>query len=249
MRNILVATLLAAITCLPAWVYAAASTFPTAFTQFTVFGTTVVTNIGNTEITGDLGLDGGTDIPGLGLNALLSPGVVKGLIHINDENTVAARNAIKVLYNQLATQPCDASLETPRIGTMKITPGVTCVKPSILILDHSTITFDGEGNPQSKFIIKTPLLAVGHNVVMKLIGDAQVSNIFWIIDRAATLEADQFVGNLITGPTGGSISISNHAKIFGRVQSLNGAVTLDNNKINPVNPDPTREDIGIYTSP
>ena len=150
----------------------------TAFNEFSIFGSSTVTNTGSTVITGDLGLTPGSAVTGFG------PGIVTGTIHINDANTAAARLAILAVYNSLWTQVCPFPDLPVAIGAnTTLAPGVHCAAAlSVTIGNNVVITLDGQGNPLSTFTLQIPVsLTANNNVTINLINGAQRSNVFWIV--------------------------------------------------------------------
>jgi type II secretory pathway pseudopilin PulG len=97
---------------------------------------------------------------------------------------------------------------------------------SAALANTDTLTFDGEGNPDSVFIIQVDAAvntAAGSRAV--LINGANASNIFWVVEGAVTLGANSvFVGNIISR---GAITVGATSTVEGRALTTNGAVTLD----------------------
>jgi hypothetical protein len=211
-----------------------------SFSQFSIFGSSTITNTGNSIITGDIGLTPGTAITGF------PPGIITGSIHVNDADTAAARIAILAVYDSLWAQTCPATdLPVTIAANTTLTPGVHCGASSVTVNNNLTLTLDGQGDPLSTFTLQIPIsLTLNNNVTINLINGAAKENIYWVVGVTASLgTADTFFGNIITGPAtdtapspagpGGSISLTNGTSVGGRLQSLNGAVTLINNAVNP----------------
>ncbi|MDO9122033.1 MAG: ice-binding family protein [Anaerolineaceae bacterium] len=89
-----------------------------------------------------------------------------------------------------------------------------------------TLTLTGDYSDVWVFQISTDFTFSGA-VVMA--GNAQACNVFWQVARDATIASgSSFIGTLIAS---GDITVVSGANVSGRILSLNGAVTTDNNTI------------------
>jgi hypothetical protein len=105
---------------------AAAATAP-ALGQAAGFGVLAgasVVNSGPTIVTGDVGVH-----PGATVSGFLS-GIVIGTIHTADGTAATAQTDLTTAYNNLAGQPCDASITTDLAGSTLV-PGVYCAPASM----------------------------------------------------------------------------------------------------------------------
>jgi cytoskeletal protein CcmA (bactofilin family) len=92
-----------------------------------------------------------------------------------------------------------------------------------------TITFDGQMNSNSLFVIRiVGALSTAANVNMILINGALASNIFWVSVGATSLGANTtFIGTVFSYA---ATSIGKGCNIYGRILSL-GAISVNNSKI------------------
>jgi hypothetical protein len=188
---------------------------------FAVLGGSTVTSAGLTVLNGDLGVYPGTSITGFG------PGIDNGTIHAGDPVAGQAQADLLLAYNDAASRKKPSGLPAD-IGGMTITPGVYNVTATLGI--SGTVTFDGQNNPDSVYIIQVPstlTAAVNSNVV--LIDQANACNIFWQVGSSATLQtASTFSGTILAAA---SVSLGTGATVNGRVLAETGAVTLLSNTV------------------
>ncbi|MFI7642185.1 DUF4082 domain-containing protein [Nonomuraea sp. NPDC049400] len=183
---------------------------------FAVLAGSAVTNSGQTAITGDLGVSPGTTVSGF------PPGTVSGTIHTNDSTAIAAKADALIAYNDLAGRPVDSTIP-PALGGTTRTPGVyTSTNGTFSI--SGTLTLDAEADPDAVFVFRASSLAAANVSNINLVGGAQEKNVFWQISGTVSLGTFcTFRGNALAS---GSASVDSGAAVFGRVFSLNNAVTL-----------------------
>src|SRR4029077_5026557 len=190
---------------------------------FAVLGASTVTNTGNTVISpGSVGLSPGVYITGF------PPGFASGTISAATAATAKARldasNAYVTLSNAVCTtnEPLVAD-----IGNQTLVPGVYCFPSSAAIT--GTLTLNGAGS----YIFKVSSTLVtaagpGHSNIV-LTNGATASNVFWRVGSSATLGTSSvFEGTIIASS---SITATTGASVEGKLIALNGAVTLDTNRI------------------
>ena len=190
-----------------------------AAAPYSVLGSTV-TNTGTTVVGGDLGV--GTTLSGF------PPGVVDGVENVG----VAAAPA----QAAMATASTSAAAEVPTgadvagdQGGVTIDPGVYLGGAAISVAASTTMTLDGQGNPNSVFIFQFgAAFATGASSTIKLVNDAQASNVFWDVTGAVSIGANaSFVGTIMTPA---AITLGAGALLEGRALS-SAAVTLSSNAI------------------
>ncbi len=200
-----------------------------AASDFSVLGSTTVTNTGPTVITGDVGVAPGTAITGL------LPAMVGGTIHSNDATAIQAQADATLAYNFLSALNA-IDLTGQDLGGMVLTPGVYSFDSSAALT--GTLILDGLGQINPLFVFQTGstfISAAGS--AMSLINGADAGNVFFTVGSSATLGiASVFTGTLLAAE---SITATTGAIIDeGRLIALNGAITLDSNTIAVV-PEPS----------
>src|ERR1700686_3925833 len=191
--------------------------------SFAVLAGTTVTNTGSTVINGDVGVSPGAAITGF------PPGIVNGATHAGDAVALQAQSDDTTAYNILAGMPVTQNLTGQDLGGKTLIAGVYGYTSTAQLT--GTLTLDGQGNPNSVFIIKVAsglTTATASKIV--LINGAQGGNVFFQVGSSAVLGVStMFVGDIlaltsITLDTGASINC-------GDALAQTGAVTLDNNVI------------------
>jgi len=184
---------------------------------FAVLAGTTITITGPTTITGDIGLDPGISITGLG-----NVTQIDGSVYIDDAVAEQAKDDLVTAYNDAAGRTPVTEIAT-ELGGETMTPGVT-----FEITD--TLTLDAEGDPNRVFIFKTAsTLITADNSNINLINGARFCRIFWQVGSSATLGTNSdFVGHIFALE---SITANTGATVQGQLLARNGAVTLDTNTI------------------
>ncbi|MGB9002934.1 MAG: ice-binding family protein [Nitrosotalea sp.] len=188
--------------------------------NFAVLGSSTVTNTGNTNIVGNLGVSSGTAITGF------PPGIVIGRTYASDEVATGAHADAATAYGILSNATC--TINEPAvadIGGQTLTPGVYCFPSSAAIT--GTLTLSGSG--AYIFKIGSTLTTSAGNSNVVLTSRASSSQVFWAVGSSATLgTGSDFKGTMIAYS---SITSTTGATVDGRLIALNGAVTLDTNHI------------------
>ncbi len=183
-----------------------------------------ITNIGATNITGDMGLSPGTSIGGF------PPGILVGTLHINDAIATQAKLDLTSAYNDAAGRTAtDIVTLSGNIGGLTLTPGLY-KSTSSLAISSGDVTFDAKGNPNAVFIIQIAsafTTTSGRKVF--LAGGAQASNIFWQVGSSATFGTTSALkGTFLVMQ---SISFNTGATLDGRALARSGGVTMQGNTI------------------
>ena len=197
---------------------------PTVGTEqaFAVLGGTTVTNTGPTVITGNLGVSPGTAITGF------PPGIVTGVTHAADAESLQAQSDTTTLYLDLASQSCTSDVTGQNLGGRTLVPGVYCSTSGLQLT--GALTLDAGGVPGALWVFKagSTLITASSSSVL-LTNGANPCNVFWQVTSSATLgTTTDFVGNIVALT---SIALQTDAKLSGRALARNGAVTLDSNVI------------------
>lgn len=183
-----------------------------------------ITNTGATNITGDMGLSPGTSVGGF------PPGILNGVLHINDVIANQAKLDLTAAYNDAAGRTSTEIVTlSGNIGGLTLTPGLY-KSTSTLALSSGNVTFDAKGNASAVFIIQiASALTVTSGRQVILAGGALASNIFWQVGSSATFgTTSSFKGTVMAMQ---SISFSTGASLTGRALARTGAVTMAGNTI------------------
>ncbi len=183
-----------------------------------------ITNTGATVITGDMGLSPGTSVGGF------PPGILNGILHINDTTATQAKLDLVAAFNDAAGRTnTEIVILSGNLGGLTLTPGLY-KSTSSLGISSGDLTFDALGNPNAVFIIQIgSALTVTSGRQVILSGGAQAKNIYWQVSSSATFGTTAaFAGNVMALE---SITFETGASLNGRALARNGSVTLDGNVI------------------
>ena len=189
---------------------------------FAVLGGTTVTNTGTTTITGNLGVNPGTSITGLGSITPQTSAVAK-----------QAQSDVTTAYNGLAGMSVNTNLTGKDLDKLTLTSGVYNFDTSAQLT--GTLTLDAQGSNNAYWVFKigsTLTTASSSTVKMINLGSNHGSDdgIFWQVGSSATLGTGTlFEGNILAHD---SITLTTGANIQnGRALAQIGAVTMDTNTI------------------
>jgi len=191
---------------------------------FAVLASSTVTNTGNTEITGDLGLSPGTSVAGF------PPGTITGTMHVTDQEAKDAQADLIIAYDYTAGLTDGAVTVAGSLGGQTLTPGLYKSTSSLNIATNTDLTLDAEGDSSAIFIFQiASALTTFDNSQVILSGGARAENVFWQVGSSATLGVDTvFKGTIMAL---GSVSLADRADLEGRALARNGQVTMIDNTI------------------
>ncbi len=187
--------------------------------NYAVLGASTVTNSGTTTLDGGLGLWPGTSVTGA--PTVLPPWTT-------DVNNAAAQNAqtdLTTAFNNAASRPVDFS-EPADLGGLTLAPGVHATTAQGPLELTGALVLDGEGDPNSVFIIQTDSSLTTHvGSTVTLINSAQECNVYWQVGSFATLAGgSEFAGNILAAT---SITVAGGTVVHGRALALGASVSLD----------------------
>ncbi|MBC3540530.1 ice-binding family protein [Rufibacter sediminis] len=206
--------------------------------EYAVLGSSTVTSTGSSLIYGDLGTSPGTAVVGF------PTGKVLGDTQRGTAAAASAKTEVVRVYNELGQLTPTRNLTGQTLGE-GFTPGEAAVRGALLTRGvykfdgnariNGRLKFDGQGNPNSVFVIQ-----VNGDLVIEPgsainVFNATPNNIFFRVTGNVTIGT----GGMLATPStlSGNFIVQNNAflslnsTLVGRVLSTNGAVTLNNNNI------------------
>ncbi|MFZ0420235.1 MAG: Ig-like domain-containing protein [Candidatus Sulfotelmatobacter sp.] len=187
--------------------------------NFGVLGATpVVSSIGDTAVTGDVGIWPGLSITGFppGTATALEPG---------NAAAATAQADLTTAYNYAAAVPGGAILPAD-IGMETLTPGVyktTSAQPSLGITGNLTLS----GSGVYIFQIVSTLTTAATNSQVILAGGATSQDVFWQVGSSATLGTYTTFQGIIMAKA--SVTVGVGATLDGSALAETGAVSMDDN--------------------
>ena len=187
-------------------------------------GTPSVTNVGLTEITGDLGIYPAASVTGF------PPGIVNGTIHAADQVALDAKTALVAAYTDAATRPVTTTDADGFLGAGEtLTAGVWNSGGFTLNLNGS-LTLDAENDPNAVWIFQaTSDFITASSSTVQFINGGSPCNVFWQVSSSAALGSGSTLVGTILALT--SITMADDVTIDGRALARNGTVTLINDTI------------------
>jgi len=192
--------------------------------SFAILGGSTVTSTGNTEVTGDIGLNPGTSIIGF------PPGIFYGTMHIVDSLSILAKSDLTAAYNDAAGRvSTDVVLVSGNIGGRTLLPGLY-KSSSALEVSSGDLTLDAKGDANAVWVFQvgsTLELTSGRKIILS--GGALASNIYWQVSSSAIFRTTSVMKGTIMALE--SISFETGATLDGKALAISGAVSLDANMI------------------
>ncbi len=210
---------------------ATAAVFLGSAANYGVLAGTTVTNTGLSVVKGEVGVQPGTSITGF------PPGlIIDGALHANDGPATFAQADALAAYNNLAGMAVTQVLTGTDLGGRTLTPGVYFFATSAQLT--GILTLDGLGllDPVFVFKVGSTFTSAANSSLLLTNGTRGAKDVFFQVGSSATLGVNTaFAGTIIASS---SNTLNTGATVDGRIISLNGAVTLDNNTITAV-PEPS----------
>jgi gliding motility-associated-like protein/uncharacterized repeat protein (TIGR01451 family) len=177
-----------------------------------------VTNVGVTNIVGDVGTNNGS---ATGYDPLL----VVGIIHtVPDGSTASCSSDLLSAYNYINTLPYDIELLYPaQFGNnLVLTPHTYRMNSAAMLTD--TLYLNAEGNPNAVFVIQiNGALSTSTFSKVNLINGAQSRNVYWKVEGAVSInDYSVFRGNIICN--NGAMNLNIGVTLDGRALTTTGAL-------------------------
>jgi hypothetical protein len=220
------------------------SDFMGSASGFSVLAATTITNDGLSIISTNVGVSPGTALTGFQpspINHIEGPGTVTGglgevggTIYAGGSVAEAAHQDAVSAYDHLLAKVSNVNFAgVTQLNGRTFTPGVYFFDPSANLSVNGTVYLDFQGNNDALFIFRmgsTFVTMTGSKVVALNNNDQTClgSNVFWTVGSSATIDGEQFIGNVIAHTT---ITMTSGSKVAGRLWALNGAVTMITNTI------------------
>ena len=185
-------------------------------------GTPSITNVGLTEITGDVGIHPAASVTGF------PPGIINGEVHAGDGVALAAKAALVTAYVDAANRTSTATVAGGLLGGTTLVAGV--YNSGGFTLDVTgTLTLDAQNNPDAIWIFQaTSDLITAPASTVEFINGGSPCNVFWQVTSSAALAGPTFVGTILALA---SITMTDDVTVEGRALARNGNVTFINDTI------------------
>lgn len=177
-----------------------------------------VTNVGVTNVTGDIGTNNGSVT---GYNPLNVVGAIHG---VPDGSTAACATDLNNVFLYLNTLPFDIELLYPaQFGNnLVLTPHTYLMNSAASFTD--SLYLNAEGNANAVFVIRiNGALSTSVNSRVILLNGAQSKNVYWLVNGAVTINDNSiFRGTIICN--NGAVSLNTGVMLDGRVLTTTGAL-------------------------
>jgi hypothetical protein len=190
---------------------------------FVVLAGSMVSSIGTTSLTGDLGVSPGTSVTGF------PPGTLTGSQHAGNATSATAMADLTTAYNDAAGRSVAPVTVAGNLGGLTLPPGLY-KSTSALAISSGDLTLDAQGDPNAVFIFQiASTLTVGNDRSVNLSDGAKSANVFWQVGSSATFGTTSTIKGTVMADQ--SITLKTGASLNGRALARIGAVTLDANAV------------------
>ena len=192
---------------------------------FGVLGASTVTNTGDTNVDGDLGVSPGTAVTGFPPGQVQAPGVE----HKADGPAGQAQKDASTAYNTAQGLAQTSDKSNTDLGGQTLVGGVYHFDTSAQLTGALVLDAQGNDNAVWVFQIGSTLTTASASSV-SFINGGNPCNVFWQVGSSATIGTyTKFAGNVLAYA---SISIQTGANSNGGLYALTAQVSLDDNQIN-----------------
>ncbi|KAJ1427660.1 hypothetical protein B484DRAFT_397166 [Ochromonadaceae sp. CCMP2298] len=199
-----------------------------AAADYSIVAASTITNVGATEISGNVGLYPGTSVTGF------ESATHTGQTDVANPAALAAQKALTLAYVTAADKAADTILSAD-LGGMTLAPGIYKFAAAAEL--NGVLTLDGQGDPNAvwTFQIGSSILFAGTSQVVFGDGEGNANHVTWVVGSAATImNGVTVVGNILAFF---DITLTIGSTVHGRLLSRNAAVTLIGDYINiPLEP-------------
>ncbi|KAJ4304510.1 hypothetical protein N0V90_000036 [Kalmusia sp. IMI 367209] len=192
---------------------------------FGIIASSAITNTGATVVDAELGIYPNDESSVTGF-----PPGLSGDVHAGDAVANQAQQDAQTAYDAAASQASTSQI-IQDLGSQTLIAGTYTASSSAGIT--GTLTLDGQNNPDALFVFQIgSTLTTATSSSVELINGAQACNVFWQVGSSATLGTSSvFAGNILALT---SISLDEGVTVTGGLYALNGAVTLTDAQILPL---------------
>jgi len=214
-----------------------AATFPLGeASSFGALGSSSLTCIGGSAITGDVGVSPGTSTS---ITGFPSPCSLTGTLRAADLASPATQARADAMTAFIALAPAvmtgGTDISGQDLGVINLGNGAGVLTPGVYTFTSTgvltgTLTLDGQGQVDPLFVFQfgsTFTTATGANMV--LTNGAVARNIFFQVGSSATLGTTSDIAGTIIADQ--SVTLDTGASLNGRAIGLNATVSLDGNAI------------------
>ncbi|MBC7694743.1 MAG: DUF3494 domain-containing protein [Burkholderiales bacterium] len=185
--------------------------------NFALFSTNgAVTNMGISQVTGNVGTNSGSST---------GFGNVNGVMNDGNGASVQCSTDVALAYNQLNGTTPTGSLASLMGNGQTLTAGVYQIAGGATL--NLELKLDGQNNPNAVFIFQVQgAMSAGPSAKVKLINDAKACNVFWKVEGVVSLAAGvSMKGTIIANNS--AININTGDTLEGRAFSIIGAVNTN----------------------
>jgi hypothetical protein len=209
--------------------------------SFAVLGSSEVTNVPTSAITGDVGLTPAAGSFYQGITTAQVSGTIYAVDSSGPAGAVVNPALLTTARNDLTAAYIDAAGRTPtttfvagdnQLGGQTLTAGVYRFghASTANITAASPLRLDAQGDPTAIFIFQaTSDLVTASGSVVQLINGAQACNVFWQVSSSTTLGTNSTFKGTIMSLT--ATNLTTGVNLEGRAMARNAEVTLDSNVI------------------
>jgi type VI secretion system secreted protein VgrG len=168
--------------------------------SFAVLAGSTVTNagaavLGETVITGDLGVSPGSTCTGFLTCPTTGPGKIIGTVHLADSVALQAQKDLTNAWTNLGGGSSTGTPEPSDMVGLTLGPGVYNVVAETLT---GTLKLNDGGIAGSQFVFILGALTTGTGSVIDVSGLSPTDSLFWVIGSSATLGVNSaFEGNIL----------------------------------------------------
>lgn len=188
--------------------------------MYGALASSTVTNAGNTNVTGMVGVYPGSSVTGF------YPGLATSIPTNADSRNTAAQSDAHIAYAYLKSLAHIANFTGPELGNLTLFAGVYYFAGGAHL--SGNLTLDGLSQFSALFVfqsVSTFITEVGSRVI--LINGAQSCNVFFQVGSSATLAPSSFLKGSVVAYA--SIIVGHGTVVEGSLIATGAAVTLDDN--------------------